>query len=318
MGRIRECDCHGRGGTLLFSAMAESQPLKEVLARQAARVDAALDGWLPRASTRPRILHKAMRHSVFAGGKRLRPILCLSACEACGADPDEALPSACAVECVHTYSLVHDDLPCMDDDDFRRGRPTSHKMFGEAVAVLAGDALQCLAFEILGTIRPPTRYAHGDFVSELATAAGSRQLVGGQVADIEAEGSDSATPAAVRFIHRNKTAALLRASTRLGAMHANATPARLRALTQFADSLGLAFQIIDDILDCTQSSEKLGKSAGKDAANGKATFPAVFGMKKSRAEAARLTRKAARALDPLGRRATHLRQIAEHLLARDY
>ena len=298
--------------------MATDSPLRDYLRDRAALVDAALDDLLPRRTARPKALHDAMRYSVFAGGKRLRPILCLAGCEACGGEPGLALPSACAVECIHTYSLIHDDLPCMDDDDFRRGQPTSHRKYGEALAVLAGDALQALAFQSVAAARPTRRYGSGDFLRELATAAGSRCLIGGQVADLEAEGKPRSSAGDLRFIHRNKTAALLTSSITLGAMHANATPRRLAALREFGQSLGLAFQVIDDILDCTQTSDKLGKSAGKDVAAGKATYPAVFGLDKSRREAARLTRRAASALDPLGRKARRLWQIADYLLNRDY
>jgi geranylgeranyl diphosphate synthase type II len=281
------------------------------------KTDAALERWLPSEKTRPATLHRAMRYSVFAGGKRLRPALCLAAAEACGATPARALPAACAVECIHTYSLVHDDLPCMDDDDLRRGRPTTHKAFGEAVAVLAGDALLTIAFEILAQTRKTPRYGLQDFFSELAGSAGSQLLVGGQAADIEAEGKKH-TPAELLFIHRGKTAAMVATSLRLGAMAANATPAQVKALGAFGAQLGLAFQIIDDILDVTQSSKKLGKSAGKDAAAGKATYPAVFGLEKSRREAARLTALAHAALEPLGRKAVFLHAMADHLLAREF
>jgi geranylgeranyl diphosphate synthase type II len=279
------------------------------------QVDRALDRWLPPEKTRPATLHRAMRYAVFAGGKRLRPILCLAAAEACGGKIPAALPAACAVECIHTYSLIHDDLPCMDDDDFRRGRPTTHKVFGEAVAVLAGDALATIAFEILGRTKETARHGMGEFFRELSKAAGSLFLVGGQVADMEAE-NRQATPAELLFIHRGKTAAMISVSLRLGAMSANATPAQVKALGKFGENLGLAFQIIDDILDITQTSEKLGKSAGKDAAAGKATYPAVFGLEKSRREAARLTKAALKALEPFGKNADFLRAIADQLLGR--
>jgi geranylgeranyl diphosphate synthase type II len=291
--------------------------LKPYLTARQKLVDAALDRFLPRASARPATIHKAMRYSLFAGGKRLRPILCIAAAEACGGTAQKALPAACAVESLHTYSLIHDDLPCMDDDDLRRGRPTSHKVFGEGVAVLAGDALLTIAFEILAQAPRSKRYSVASQITELATASGSRLLIGGQVADLENEGR-KVTPATLRFIHKSKTAALLTASIRLGAMSASATPAQLAALTTFGESLGLAFQVIDDILDVTQSSEKLGKSAGKDVAAQKATFPAVFGLEKSRREAARLTAAALDALKPFGKRAAVLRALADYLLAREY
>ena len=290
--------------------------VKTRLASLHKQVDRALDRWLPSEKTKPATLHRAMRYAVFAGGKRLRPILCLAAADVCGGKTSNALPAACAVECIHTYSLIHDDLPCMDDDDLRRGRPTTHKVFGEAVAVLAGDALLTVAFEILAGSRKTKRYSSGDLVAELAKAAGSLFLVGGQVADMEAE-NRSAKPEELVFIHRGKTAAMIAASLRLGAMSANATPAQVKALGQFGENLGLAFQIIDDILDITQTSEQLGKSAGKDAAAGKATYPAVFGLEKSRREAARLTKAAHKALDPFGENADLLRALADQLLGRE-
>ena len=289
--------------------------VKPRLASLHKQVDRALDRWLPPEKTRPATLHRAMRYAVFAGGKRLRPILCLAAAEACGGKTSGALPAACAVECIHTYSLIHDDLPCMDDDDFRRGRPTTHKVFGEAVAVLAGDALATIAFEILGRTNETARHGAGEFFRELSKAAGSLFLVGGQVADMEAEKRE-ATPAELLFIHRGKTAAMISVSLRLGAMSANATPAQVKALGRFGENLGLAFQIIDDILDITQTSEQLGKSAGKDAAAGKATYPVVFGLEKSRREAARLTKAALKALEPFGKNADFLRAVADELLGR--
>jgi geranylgeranyl diphosphate synthase type II len=289
--------------------------VKPRLASLHKQVDRALDRWLPPEKTRPATLHRAMRYAVFAGGKRLRPVLCLAAAEACGGKTSGALPAACAVECIHTYSLIHDDLPCMDDDDFRRGRPTTHKVFGEAVAVLAGDALATIAFEILGRTNETARHGAGEFFRELSKAAGSLFLIGGQVADMEAEKRE-ATPAELLFIHRGKTAAMISVSLRLGAMSANATPAQVKALGKFGENLGLAFQIIDDILDITQTSKQLGKSAGKDAAAGKATYPAVFGLEKSRREAARLTKAALKALEPFGKNADFLRAIADQLLGR--
>ncbi|MEM7697158.1 MAG: polyprenyl synthetase family protein [Verrucomicrobiota bacterium] len=282
-------------------------------------IDQALSRYLPTARTRPQTIHEAMRYSLFAGGKRLRPVLCLAAAEACGGDPEEALRPACAVECIHTYSLIHDDLPCMDDDDLRRGMPTSHVKYGEGIAVLAGDALLTIAFEITADTPPTKRYSVGDYVRTLATASGSKHLIGGQVLDLEGEGSEvTLKPAQLRYIHESKTAALLTASIELGAMTANATPAKREALVAYGYNLGLAFQVIDDILDVTQSSEKLGKSAGKDEATGKSTYPALFGLEKSRKEAARLTSRAHAALKPLGKKGERLREIANYLLDRDY
>ena len=291
--------------------------LKTYAKSQGKRVDRALNKFLPSAKTRPATLHEAMRYSVFAGGKRLRPLLCLEAAIACGGDDELAMPAACAVECIHAYSLIHDDLPCMDDDDLRRGKPTNHKVFGEAVAVLAGDALLTFAFELVGTSKPARRYSPGDMVHDLAVPAGSRHLVGGQVADIEGEGAGLGAKE-LRFIHESKTAALLTCSLRLGAMAAGATEKKLAAVTEFGRATGLAFQVIDDILDVTQSSEQLGKSAGKDEATDKATYPAIHGMDKSRKEAARLTKKAIAALKPFGKKGARLEEYAHYLLDRDY
>ena len=290
--------------------------LDALLADDTRTVDRMLNQWLPKESAKPETVHRAMRYSLFAGGKRMRPVLCLAAARACGIRRlADALPAACAVECVHTYSLIHDDLPCMDDDDLRRGRPTSHKVFGDGVAVLAGDALLTVAFEILAKMKPTARYSMADAVTELARAAGSRFLIGGQVADLEAEGKKS-SKADLRFIHRGKTAAMIICSLKLGAMSANATPRTMGILEEFGDHLGLAFQVIDDILDVTQSSEQLGKSAGKDVAAGKTTYPALLGLEASKKEAARLTANALASLSPIGERADVLRALAAKLLAR--
>jgi geranylgeranyl diphosphate synthase type II len=293
--------------------------LKPYLKERCKIVDKALNEFLPAARTRPKTIHEAMRYSLFAGGKRLRPILCLAAAEACDSDYKNALAPAGAVECIHTYSLIHDDLPCMDDDDLRRGVPTSHVKYGEGIAVLAGDALLTIAFEILAKTPATQRYDVGAYISELAVASGSRNLIGGQVADLEGEGSEILlSPPQLKFIHQSKTAALLTASTRLGGMTADATPKKIEALTIYGQSLGLAFQVIDDILDVTQTSEKLGKSAGKDEATAKSTFPALFGLEKSRQKAAQLTRKAHDALKPFGKKADRLHEIADYLLDREY
>ena len=291
--------------------------LHEYLTSVTAEVDAALDGFLPKAKARPATIHAAMRYAVFAGGKRLRPVLCLAAAEACGGARANALAPACAVELMHTYSLVHDDLPAMDDDDLRRGRPTCHKVYGEGMAVLCGDALLTQAFGVLAQSPVTTRYSTRDCLTELAATGGSQQLIGGQVMDLEGEGQALTRRALVR-IHEAKTAALLTTALRLGAMSANATPAKLAALTRFGRALGLAFQVIDDILDVTQSTEVLGKTAGKDQAAGKATYPSVIGLAASRREAARLTRAALAALSPLGRKAARLEGIAVYLLQREY
>lgn len=287
------------------------------LSDQTARVDAALERLLPSVATPPARLHAAIRHSMFAGGKRLRPVLLLAACGACGGDEATALAAACAIECIHTYSLIHDDLPCMDDDDFRRGRPTCHKVYGDAIAVLAGDALQPKAFELLLQSPAGAGYTTADMVRELAVTAGSLHLIAGQFRDLEGEGK-KLTFDELRLIHEGKTAALLTTSLRLGAMIAGASSSQLADLTTFGHATGLAFQVIDDILDVTQTSEKLGKTAGKDVAAEKSTYPALLGLEASRAEAARLTEEARAALRHIGPSARRLGEIAGHLLHREF
>ena len=291
--------------------------LQSYLTARQKKIDRALDRYLPKESVKPITIHKAMRYSLFAGGKRLRPILCLAAAEACDGKIDHALPLACAMECIHTYSLVHDDLPSMDNDDFRRGRLTCHKVFGDGIAVLAGDALLTIAFEIVSCAKPTSRYNMSTLLREVAVAAGSERLIAGQVADLEAEGKQSGR-AELRYIHENKTAAILTTSVRLGAMSANANPKQLAAITKFGRALGLAFQVIDDILDVTQTSEKLGKSAGKDIAAKKATYPAVIGLNESRVEAKRLTKQAHNSLSIFGEKADALHALANYLLEREY
>jgi geranylgeranyl diphosphate synthase, type II len=290
--------------------------LQGYLRRQAAAVDGALRRLLPPAGAKPATIHRAMRYSIFAGGKRLRPALCLAAAEACGGRWEDALPLACAVECIHTYSLIHDDLPAMDDDDLRRGKPTNHKVFGEGIAILAGDALLTEAFAIAAQGKGWPRYNHRDIVLELARASGSRQLIAGQVADLEGEGKK--IPASqLRYIHERKTSALLCCAVRLGGMSANCAPGQLRALTEFGHNVGLAFQIIDDILDVTQTSEQLGKTAGKDTAAEKATYPSIVGMEESRKIAGQLTARAFRALRIFKGKAPALEALAGFLLKRD-
>ena len=290
--------------------------LSGFLASRTQLVNEALDRFLPSATTRPATIHKAMRYSLFAGGKRMRPALCLAAAQACGGDERDALPLACAVECIHTYSLIHDDLPAMDDDDFRRGQPTNHKVFGEGIAILAGDGLLTQAFEVAAQCQGSPRYSHPQIILELARAAGSLQLVAGQVADLEGEGQTLSVNE-LRFIHERKTSALLCCSVRLGGMSANCSPAQLRALTDFGYHVGLAFQVIDDILDVTQTSEQLGKTAGKDTAAHKATYPAIVGLEKSRKIAARLTDRAFAALKVFRGKARALEALASYLLQRD-
>ena len=245
----------------------------------------------------------------------MRPALCLAAAAACGGDEKDALPLACAVECIHTYSLIHDDLPAMDNDDFRRGKPTNHKEFGEGIAVLAGDALLTEAFIIAAKCKGWQRYTHQDILLELANASGSKQLIAGQVADLEGEGKKISAPE-LRYIHERKTSALLCCSARLGGMSANCTPAQLKALTAFGYNVGLAFQVIDDILDVTQTTEQLGKTAGKDTKAQKATYPSIVGLDKSRTIAKQLTDRAFAALEMFNGKAAALEALAEYLLKR--
>ena len=293
-----------------------SKALDAWLKRTRALLEKSLHTAVPAAATKPATIHRAMRYSLLAGGKRLRPLLCCAASEACGGNVRVALPAACAVEMIHAYSLIHDDLPCMDNDDLRRGKPTSHKRFGEGVAILAGDALLTEAFAVLAAAKPLALYTASDLVTELARAAGSRGLIAGQVADLEAEGRQPSEPA-LYFIHAAKTGMLLRASLKLGAMCAGGTKAQVAALDRFGFALGLAFQIQDDILDATQSAQKLGKTAGKDAAAGKMTFPSLFGLEKSRVLAEQWTEEAIAALRSFGSRAGTLRDLATRLLQRN-
>ena len=286
------------------------------MAGTTAKVNLSLDRLLPPASTKPATLHKAMRYSLFAGGKRLRPALCLAATEACGGRISEALPLACAVECIHTYSLIHDDLPAMDNDDYRRGQLTNHKVFGEGIAILAGDALLTAAFEMAARHRGTKKYSSREIVHEIARAAGSLFLIAGQVADLEGEGKP-ASRAQLKYIHERKTSALLECSVRLGGMTANCSASQLRALTAFGYNVGLAFQIIDDILDVTQTSAQLGKTAGKDSAAQKATYPSVVGLKESKRIAERLTAKAFDSLKIFKGKAAALEALALFLLRRD-
>jgi len=279
-------------------------------------VEKALDRLIS-AQAKPHQIHQSMRYSLLAGGKRLRPILCLAAAQAVGGKESQALPAACAVECIHTYSLIHDDLPCMDDDNFRRGRPTNHRVFGEAVAVLAGDALLTEAFASVARTPPNRRYATTALIKELAHASGSLGLIAGQVLDLDSEKKRIPLKKLVE-IHRAKTGALITTSLRLGAMSAGARPNQLRSLTRFGQALGLAFQVIDDILDITSTKEKLGKSIGKDQSSGKATYPRLLGLAGAKKEADRLTNTARSALRPLGSAAAPLLAIADTLLCRDH
>jgi geranylgeranyl diphosphate synthase type II len=278
-------------------------------------VDAALERFLPAEGTRPPSIHEAMRYSVFAGGKRVRPILCLESARIFNSDVGAPFHPACAMEFIHTYSLIHDDLPALDNDDLRRGKPTCHKKFGEATAILAGDALLTLAFEtIAATPVEPSRCVA--MITEVAGAAGTIDgMVGGQVADLEAEGK-RISPEMLEYIHRSKTAALIRASVASGAICAGADVEDVRRLRQFGEAIGWLFQVTDDILDVEESSAALGKTAGKDIAQKKATYPAIHGLERSHEIANELASKAVAELAPYGQRGERLQEIAQYLVAR--
>ena len=284
---------------------------------RAAAVDAALERALPAESERPESLHKAMRYSVFAGGKRLRPVLVMAGAEAVGGRMDDVMPTACALELIHTYSLVHDDLPAMDNDDFRRGMPTNHKVFGEAMAILAGDALLTLAFRLVAENFTPAMDARRlrDVLADIAEAAGHAGMVGGQVADLESEGKHVSVDA-VDYIHLRKTGALIRTALRVGARICGGTGAQIEALSVAGTALGLAFQIVDDILDVVSSSAELGKTAGKDQAQQKATYPALCGLEASRARARALIADAEGALAGFGPPAEPIRALGRFILER--
>ncbi len=289
-----------------------------VLQNYTAFIDQEMDRYLPSSTTYPQALMESMRYSVFAGGKRLRPGLVLVTAKACRATERVAVVPACALEFVHTYSLIHDDLPAMDDDDYRRGKLTNHKVFGEAHAVLAGDALLTLAFELL-TTGELTDAIKVRLISELAVASGAFGMVGGQAADILQEGR-TVSKRDVEYIHRHKTGALLRASVRMGAICADAAPDLLQALTSYAEAVGLAFQIADDILDVIGDAKTLGKETGADVALQKATWPALFGIEASQAKVDQLTKQAldilpdaSSSFDP-----SQLAEIAVWLSHRDY
>ena len=291
--------------------------LKPYLEARRALVDEALDRVLPPETTAPPTLHRAMRYSVQAGGKRLRPILVIAGAEAVGGAAEQVMETACALEMIHTYSLIHDDLPAMDNDDYRRGMPTNHKKFGEAIAILAGDALLTLAFKLIALNGARTGDARiiAALVTDIADAAGTDGMVGGQVVDIESEGKkvDAET---IDYIHTHKTAALIRASLVAGARIAGAGPRPLAAIVACGEALGLAFQIVDDILDVEGSTEQLGKTAGKDAQQQKATYPAYHGLPASRARARALIDQAKSALAPLGDRAEPIRALADFIFER--
>ncbi len=293
--------------------------LKSYLKERCALVDEALGRYLPSEGDLPYSIHRAMRYSVFAGGKRVRPVLMLAACEAVGGTTDLALPAACAMEMIHTYSLIHDDLPAMDDDDFRRGRPTNHKVFGEAIAILAGDALLTEAFilmsnpDYMATVGPARLLP---VIHEIGLCAGSRGMVGGQVVDMESEGKRDIDLATVQYIHTHKTGALMKASVKAGAILGGADGEALVAMTRYGEAIGLAFQIADDILDIEGTTEQIGKDAGSDQARGKATYPAVMGLADSKRRAQELVDMALESLAPFGEMAEPLREVARYIVSR--
>ncbi|MBI2442172.1 MAG: polyprenyl synthetase family protein [Lentisphaerae bacterium] len=289
--------------------------LQQYLDSQRRRINAALDQRLPAVTERPSALHQAMRYSVLAPGKRLRPVLCLAAAETIGRSDDTALTAALAIEILHTYTLIHDDLPSMDDDALRRGQKTLHIVAGEANAILAGDALLTLAFEWLAEVCAPPPYPPNQLSLELARAAGSRGLIGGQVEDLAAEGQ-GANADTVDYIHRHKTAELILATVRMGGIAAGATPSELAALSAYGENLGLAFQIVDDILNETATAAALGKAAGSDRARGKMTFVAVHGLEAARTRVEQLTREALSALELLPRASEPLAELARFISSR--
>ncbi len=284
--------------------------LEQYLREKSSRVDAWLNRLLPVSTQYPVSIHKAMRYSLFAGGKRIRPALSIAAFEAFGGRGERIYPAACALEMLHTFSLIHDDLPCMDNDDFRRGKPTSHKVFGEAIAVLAGDALCIHAFGILG------RYAALPVVQEIGSALGTAGMIGGQVVDIESEGKKNITEKTLRFIHTRKTEAFITASLRMGAVIAGAKAKDMAIITRYGRAIGLAFQIIDDILDIVSTTEQIGKDAGSDIEKGKATYPALFGLEKSNRKARLLIAQAKKTVQPLGARGSLFKELADFIVDR--
>ena len=291
--------------------------LQAYLEEQRKRIDRELDRLVPSENEAPATLHRAMRYSLFAGGKRIRPIFCLEAARLISLDSGPDIERiSCTLELVHTYSLIHDDLPALDNDDYRRGKLTCHKVFGEAMAILAGDALLTLAFQVLSNLPRTNPAVKSDLVAELSRAAGTvNGMIGGQVADLEAV-NGPVTPEILEYIHRSKTGALFTAAVRLGAVGAGASLEQLAAITCFGENAGLAFQIVDDILDVESSTESLGKTAGKDALQKKVTYPALHGLERSKYMAADYIQQAKTALEPFGERVMRLHELAEFLVSR--
>jgi geranylgeranyl diphosphate synthase, type II len=285
--------------------------LKQYMTKAAQATDALLDELLLPEKTYPASIHSLMRYSIFAGGKRIRPTLIMASCESCGGvfGNRDVLLACAAIEMLHTFSLIHDDLPCMDDDDFRRGKPTAHKAFGEAQAVLGGDALCIFAFECL------SKTGRADIIGEIARALGTNGMIGGQVVDIESEGKP-ATIETLEYIHKNKTAALIRSCVITGALLADAPEDKIACLSRYGDHVGLAFQVVDDILDEEGTTEQIGKDAGSDRENGKVTYPSVCGMEKSKQYAKELIDKACAEIEFLGEKAIILKALAEFFRTR--
>lgn len=292
--------------------------IENYLANQSKLVDQVLDQYLPKEEEYPPVIHQSMRYSVFAGGKRLRPILALAACEAVGGSQEKVLPAACALEMIHTHSLIHDDLPAMDNDDYRRGKLTNHKVFGEGIAVLAGCGLLIFSFELLAKniagFPAPTLL---QVIAEIAQATGVKGMIGGQVVDLESEGKKISLDT-LKYIHTHKTGALLRCSVRIGAMLGQASPEQLDKLTVYAEKIGLAFQIIDDILDLVGDEKKLGKKVGSDLVNEKATYPAFYGLEESKKTADRLVKEAKEEIASFGEKGQALTLLADYLVKREF
>ncbi|MDH7482262.1 MAG: polyprenyl synthetase family protein [Armatimonadota bacterium] len=289
--------------------------LQEYFSEKRKQIEAALDRFLPQEDQYPQILFRAMRYSVLDGGKRIRPVLVLAACEAVGGDSEKALPTACAVEFIHSFSLIHDDLPALDNDDFRRGKPTNHKVFGEAMAMLAGDALLALAFETITKTEGVPANTILDVTRRIAAAAGTGGMVVGQVVDMESEGRKIELET-LEFMHSHKTGALIEACIVCGGLLGGATSEQLAALSLYGRKIGLAFQIVDDILDLEGEQEKLGKTVGSDLRKQKSTFPAILGLEKSKEKALQVTQEALKALESFDMRAEPLRAIARFIVER--
>jgi geranylgeranyl diphosphate synthase type II len=293
--------------------------IQRYLQAQKALVDEALARYLPAEEHFPPVIFQAMRYSVFAGGKRVRPILAIAAAEAVGGTAADVLPLACALECIHTYSLIHDDLPALDNDDYRRGRLTNHKVFGEANAILAGDALLTFAFELLGEARHWRQFVPArvvQVIGEVASAIGTFGMIGGQVVDLQMEGQEVDLPM-LQYIHAHKTGALLRASVRSGAILGGGSPTEIEALSQYGTHIGLAFQIMDDILDVRGDEQLMGKALRKDAERQKATYPRLVGLAEAEARAQAAVNSGIAALAAFGERGTVLRDLAYFIIARE-